>query len=205
MPNRWAARSETPLVMKVTSSFQTENCMLSSLSGGLFSIGALSMQASSALHAFQDFLTAAGLSLDTLTPGQATDSMIQFYKQLRADACDFESDADMLLFQWGVYDWGAGEFFEYNITRQLIYPETIPADAALPDDGDGEEEIFGQLSLTLKYAPTSELRAIPSGNRWCHDLADLSTFTTFIVDCEATKRVQHHAIVARELHFENAE
>src|SRR4051812_48897554 len=162
------------------------------------------MQASSALHTFQDFLTAASLSLDTLTSNQATESMIQFYKQLRADECALESDADMLLFQWGVYDWGAGAFFEYNITRQLIYPETIPADPALPDDEEGEEEIFGQLSLTLKYAPASALRAITSGNRWCHDLVDLPTFTTFITDCEATKRVQQHAIVARELHFENA-
>jgi hypothetical protein len=163
------------------------------------------MQASSALHAFQEFLTAASLSLDTLTPSQATDSMIQFYKQLRADECDIESDADMLLFQWGVYDWGAGEFFEYNITRQLIYSETIPADPALPDDEEGEEEIFGQLSLTLKYAPTSELQAITSGTRWCQDLADLSTFMAFIADCEATKLVQQCTIVARELHFENAE
>jgi hypothetical protein len=163
------------------------------------------MQASSALHAFQEFLTASGLSLDILTPSQATDSMIQFYKQLRADECDIEADADMLLFQWGVHNWGAGEFFEYNITRQLIYPETIPADPALLDDEEGEEEIIGQLSLTLKYAPTSDLRAITSGNRWCPNLTDLSTFTTFIADCEATRQVQHHAIVTRELHFENAE
>jgi hypothetical protein len=54
------------------------------------------MQASSAPHTFQDFLTGAGLSLDTLTPMQATDVMIQFYSQIRAEECDIDTDADML-------------------------------------------------------------------------------------------------------------
>jgi hypothetical protein len=26
----------------------------------------------------------------------------------------------MLLFQWGTYDWGTGEHFGFNLTRQLI-------------------------------------------------------------------------------------
>jgi hypothetical protein len=163
------------------------------------------MQASTVLHTFQDFLAAAGLSLDTLTPLQATETMIRFYKQIRTDECDIDSDADMLLFQWGVYNWEAGEFFEYNITRQLIYSETVPPDPTIPDDEESEEEIFGQLSLTLKSAPTPELRAITPGNRWCHDLTELSEFARFIADCEATKRQQQHAIIGRELYFENPE
>jgi hypothetical protein len=87
----------------------------------------------------------------------------------------------------------------------LIYTEIVPPDRTIPDDEESEEEIFGQLSLTLKYEPTVELQAITPGNMWCEDLAALPAFTTFVADCEATKRVHQRTIIARELHFENAE
>ena len=178
------------------------------------------MQASEALHAFQGFLAAAGLSLDSLTPDQAVGSMVQFYREVRADDVDMDDDGDALLFQWGVYDWGEGVFFDYNITRQLIY-----ADTALPDpaadgeeawgekeevgdedlEADGDDIIFGQLSLTLKFAPTDSLRAIADGNKWCQGLAELPAFIAFIAQNEATKAVQQAQVLKRELYFGNAE
>lgn len=63
--------------------------------------------------------------------------MAEFYHIHRAEDCEVDEDGDMLLYQWGTYDWGAGRWFEINITRQFI-----------PSDG-AEDEIL-QLSLTLK-------------------------------------------------------
>lgn len=56
---------------------------------------------------------------------------------------------------WGVYDWGEGESFELEITRQFMI------------GGDAEDDSICKLSLTFKYVPMEELRETDSGNRWC--------------------------------------
>lgn len=61
---------------------------------------------------------------------------------------------DMLLYQWGTYDWGAGKHFELNITRQFI-------EAELEDD-----DAISQLSLSYLYKPTAELEALGASNCW---------------------------------------
>jgi hypothetical protein len=48
----------------------------------------------------------------------------------------------------GTYNWGKGEHFELNITRQLIR-----------SGGDSDSDIF-QLGLTLRFPPSDALRAI---------------------------------------------
>jgi hypothetical protein len=53
-------------------------------------------------------------------PRDMVSAMIIFYRDLRAEDCRFESDGDMLLFQFGTYDWGNGPRFEFDVTRQLI-------------------------------------------------------------------------------------
>ena len=62
--------------------------------------------------------------------------MLAFYGSVRFDDVDLAADGDMLLYQWGAYDWGEGESFEFDITRQLIL-------------GTGEDEDIFQLSLTF--------------------------------------------------------
>ena len=46
--------------------------------------------------------------------------MLAFYESMRFDDVDLAADGDMLLYQWGTYDWGRGASFEFDITRQLI-------------------------------------------------------------------------------------
>jgi len=64
---------------------------------------------------------------------------------------------DMLLFQWGVYDWydGSGERFEIDFTRQfsILTPE-------------GEYDHMEQLHCTFRYEPTEVLRAFGAGDEW---------------------------------------
>ncbi|NNE23290.1 MAG: hypothetical protein HKN11_11850 [Rhizobiales bacterium] len=103
-------------------------------------------------------------AIETLPPAQSFALMFDFYETVRAkDAAPQDEDGDMLLFQWGIYNWrkhdsdDAGQF-ELNLSRQVIYP-----------DGD-DQEIY-QLGLTYSYQPDDVLEALGKGNFWCHDLS----------------------------------
>jgi len=142
------------------------------------------MKSADALHEFERFLKSRGASVNSVSVPDGIDAMIEFYRDTRADDCALDSDGDMLLFQWGTYDWGDGPRFEVEITRQFIR------------DG-GEDEDIWQLSLTFVCSPT----AIASGNRWCAMPSDLSEFAKFVRS--------HSAYVASvplqvELNFEPA-
>ena len=86
------------------------------------------MKASLALDELKSFASESGLLLDRLSPSAAVKLMTEFYQCIRADNCALEAAGDMLLFQWGTYDWGNGPFFTYNLTRQFMFPETFQED-----------------------------------------------------------------------------
>jgi len=144
------------------------------------------MKPDNAKNEFQEYLGRNGLNKNTLTPKLGISAMLAFYREVRADGCRFEDDGDMLLFQWGTFNWGDGEWFELDITRQLIF-------AGIDGDGDDdyededEDEVddeIWQLSLTFKYPPTSTLRLLSAGpgsqNRWCQDLNEIIAFERYI-------------------------
>lgn len=66
-------------------------------------------------------------------------------------------EGDLLLFQWGAYDWadGNGERFEIDVTRQFSIL-----------DRRSEYDHMEQLRCTFYYEPTAELLAFGSGERW---------------------------------------
>lgn len=121
------------------------------------------MKSSDALKEFERFLKSRGANVDTLSVRDGIDAMIDFYQTVRADDCAVDNDGDMLLLQWGTYDWGQGPRFELGVTRQFIR------------DG-GEDEDIWQLSLKFLFEPN----AIESGNRWCASPAELDEFVTFV-------------------------
>src|SRR5262245_12746457 len=107
---------------------------------------------SQALEAFRAFLAARGLDETTLSVRDGFDTMLHFYRDVRANACPFEQDGDMLLFQWGTYltlhpDQLMDEASNLNVTRQLI-PE-----------GAQDDDIW-QLALNFDFEPIGELRAL---------------------------------------------
>ena len=113
------------------------------------------MLTSQSQHAFHELIEQRGLSLDGLTVEQGFAAMLDFYRHTRATDCPDLKDGDMLLYQWGVYPDLAGEsFFELDLTRQLIL-------------GEGNDEDIWQLSLTFKFSPNDELRALEPGSKWC--------------------------------------
>jgi hypothetical protein len=176
------------------------------------------MRPETANSTFTAFLTQKGADLATLTPPTAIQSMIGFYRDIRAEDCDMSEDGDMLLFQWGTYDWGTGAHFSYNITRQFIV-NTKPNrsqdvlfkrdfqgnkendDAYNEDAYDADHMVIIQLSLTMKYPPLENLKAIKSGNRWCVDINELPDFMHFIGACEATQAVQarHDGVIELDM------
>ncbi len=155
------------------------------------------LNSQNALDAFHEFADRHGAVIEQLSAVDAVDLMTTFYREVRAADCDLDADGDMLLFQWGVYDWGEGESFEYDITRQLV-PEPT---------GDEEDYggFIGQLSLTLKFPPSASLREIKSGDRWCYRPAELGEFTSFVRESEAARAVSGLVPTAVLLMYENAE
>jgi len=109
------------------------------------------MRAADAQAALERFVAGRGSDLDDLDAEAAVDAMLTWYELERPDDVDVEDNADMLLFQWGAYDWG-GRSFHYNITRQLIF---------------GEEEDIWQLSMTLHYPPNEAMVALAATSEWC--------------------------------------
>ena len=125
------------------------------------------MKPRSSKKAFLKLIANANRHLNTLDPAEGVELMLTFYRDERAAECRIDADGDMLLFQWGTYDWGEGESFDFDITRQFIL-------------GDGDDEDIFQLSLTFKFKPTIALRQLADGNRWCHSPEEIEAFRVFI-------------------------
>src|SRR5262245_16535664 len=112
------------------------------------------MKVRSAQTVFLQRLQNAGQELASLRPAQGFVAMFDFYMAEPADGCAVEADVDMLLFEWGTYNWGSGESFELNITRQWMAK-------------DAADEEPWQLRLTFHFEPSGALRRLGAGNRWC--------------------------------------
>lgn len=115
----------------------------------------------------QQILQAIVDKLDKPGAAELVQVMLAFYRDHRVDGVEIDGDGDMLLFQWGTYDWGEGKKFELDITRQFI-------------DEDEECSEMIQLHMTLKFAVTDELEQIESGNEWCDSPEDINDFVKFV-------------------------
>jgi hypothetical protein len=103
--------------------------------------------------------------------------MVAFYIEERAEDVDLTADGDMLLFQWGTYDWGDGPSFQYDITRQLV------------ESGRDDPDIW-QLSLTAHFVPTRDTIELGSGNRWYPTVAQSAELLEFVRDHPTTAYVE---------------
>jgi len=116
-------------------------------------------------------------------------AMLGYYRDQRVDGVELDGDGDMLLFQWGTYDWGEGEFFDFEIVRQLIDPE--------------EYEIF-QLMLTMKFESTDTLKKLGDGNEWCEHPEGLDDFERFIQDSQPYKQLSKQSPLQIEISLDEA-
>jgi hypothetical protein len=72
-----------------------------------------SMRPQQAKTKLEERIKQSGTPTADLTLAQGVRLMLDFYRDVRAQGVDLDDDGDMLLFQWGTYDWdGAGRTFQ---------------------------------------------------------------------------------------------
>lgn len=99
----------------------------------------------------------------------------------------------MLLFQFGTYDWGHGDHFEFDLTRQFI--------AEGYEEGD-DDDAMSQLHCTMRYEPSPELRLLKSQNHWCQSRAELPAFRSLVLSSEAYRHALRLRPVQREVRWD---
>ena len=87
--------------------------------------------------------------------------MVGFYRASRPRRVA-RVDGDGLLWQWGVYERGQGAEFTFDLTRQFI--------------SSGADGAMFQLSLCAYYAASPQLSGVGTGNEWCFDPGEATTF-----------------------------
>jgi hypothetical protein len=118
-----------------------------------------------------------GHQLAELTPETGIELMLAFYRDERVEGYSRAEDGDMLLYQWGTWNWPKRKpTFYLDITRHL--PLTRPV--------DGNARLLG---LTFHFPMTESLRALSESNRWCTAPDELDAFRTFIRDSAASRAV----------------
>jgi hypothetical protein len=128
------------------------------------------MKTIDALKEFHSRILQAGKTVDALTLSQGIGFMFDFYRDVRASGCRIKDDGDMLLYQWGTYEFDKPRSFSCDITRQFIH-------TGFWGGGDG----MSQLSLTFHFTPSAESDAFKSGNKWCETPETIKSFEDFLV------------------------
>ena len=118
---------------------------------------------------------------DVLNVDEFINLAINLFKEIKIEGItESNSYEDMLLFQYGVYDWGDenGKHFSFDITRQICLPD--------------EDEPY-QLNFTLIFQPSAFLK-LDSYNIWSDEFDNIDAFS----DC--IKATSGYEIACRETH-----
>ncbi|MCP4964091.1 MAG: hypothetical protein GY926_02530 [bacterium] len=148
------------------------------------------MRVADSLETLRLFLSQRSLDLDRAAPQTLLLAVIAWYETERTtDAAPLQNDGDMLLFQYGTYDWSEGPTFHYGITRQFV---TTP----------GDELCIWQLSITAHYDATTEAVRLGSDHQWVGTPAECEQLRNHLSDSPATAYVQPLGPLRVELSFE---
>lgn len=147
------------------------------------------MKPEDAQEDFEQRIEESGTDLSDLTLAQGVRLMLDFYRDTRAEGCSLDDDGDMLLYQWGTYDWGEGKHFQVDITRQFMMGE------------DADDEAISQLSFTFLYLPSDFHDSLGEGNEWCSSPTEVAGFESFIQKSAAYQAVKDKPTEGVELDF----
>jgi hypothetical protein len=123
-------------------------------------------------QAFNTYAKGKGIDVDGLSLSDFPHLLIDYHKDVEFTEVSRADDGDMLLFQYGTYDWGEGLFFEIDFTRQFYQFFT---------DTDDHEII--QQSFTF-YLDPKDLDHVTSFNLWSNALESIEEFETMILKSE---------------------
>ena len=102
---------------------------------------------------FAHFAAVNGVDPETDPHAAVFDTMLRYYSEVRVNGCDPGDDEDMLLLDWGSYDWGEGRAYEVDLSRQVVLP-------------DRRDDAVVQLHVVYRFPNTGGLAKIPVGNDW---------------------------------------
>ena len=128
------------------------------------------------------------LNPDLFTVEDMVKTTLGFYGTVRA-AVSPEPDSDMMLFEWGTFDWGNGEFFQVSMTRQFTEKRLFGGDPRL-----------SQLHARVYFDSPTRFATLGKSHIWCHSIEELGDFTLTvmngsIVDATATLSPHHSEIL----------
>ena len=111
------------------------------------------------------------------------EDFINYYNNYSVIKNKKEPDDDMLLFQFGSYDWdGSSEKFEINLTRQFL----------------GKNDEFIQFSYTAKFNP-KEFESLGSFSSWSIDEDNIEKWISSIKTQEFYNKIKDLKIVDKEI------
>ena len=110
------------------------------------------------------------------------------FQELKVRDLSDAEDGDMVLYQYGTYDWGNefGKHFSFDITRQFISPE--------------DDEPY-QLHFVLIYDP-EQFEGLRGYNCWNTDFADFESFIAHIKATDGFKLADKFEPKAYQIEFE---
>ncbi len=130
-------------------------------------------------EAIQQFLAIASelRAESTLTAESVLQRVIEFYRDVRIESADIESDGDMLLLQWGTIEPlladqpvdlrnASDDDLKFDETERKYLDFTRQIFAGGDDEDADFDDSAIQLSITLAYGPATGDE--PSSNQWVH-------------------------------------
>jgi hypothetical protein len=141
--------------------------------------------------AFDSYAEKAGINLDDLSLSDFPRLLIDYHKDVEFPDVSRADDGDMLLFQYGTYDWGGGRFFEIDFTRQFYQFFT---------DTDDHEII--QQRFTFYFDP-EKFCHIASFDIWSNAVASLAEFEATIVNSQGYQEAVGHCAEKFEISTED--
>lgn len=121
---------------------------------------------------FKNYLKDRRVKEKDITLESLMDLVLAYFQEVQFESADIENDGDMMLFEYGTYDWGQGKFFQIGLTRQLI---------EMHEDDEEQEDHMYQLRVTLFYNPT-EFETVGDFNKWSSTCSSLNDFKDVIIN-----------------------
>ena len=121
------------------------------------------------------FFARSNVFPSAFTVREMVEVVIDFYRSQRASELERGPETDMLLFQWGTYDWGDGSIFSVDIVRQFTSRQLFA------------DPVLSQLYVTATFEP-GEFSDLSSSHFWCYSVNEFAEFHERILATSAYRR-----------------